>query len=277
MKSNKQRREEIMQLRLKRAARALEPHPRGEVVSPTMPHRRYVDKAFTCIDCGVQQVWTAKQQLWWYEIAKGNPYTAAVRCRPCRKLHAEQLKAMQSHPGANKLGEEVAWLKSLKSEPSDPAKINRLNAALDGRHDSVRKVAVDAIAQWQRPQDEPRLRALVDRPFRGYSNPLHEAAARALLPLLRHPHDEAWVLEQFAMNHNAARPFMEFARAMPDAALHRALMLEAENSDQRRLHNLCMMMEHIARPLPANVVYKLENSNERHLRAYSKRYKAEED
>lgn len=44
----------------------------------------YVDRPFTCKDCGTHEVWTAKQQKWWYEVAKGLLGSIAVRCRPCR-------------------------------------------------------------------------------------------------------------------------------------------------------------------------------------------------
>lgn len=44
----------------------------------------YRDVAFTCIDCGQPQVWRASQQKWWYEIAKGDVESRAIRCRPCR-------------------------------------------------------------------------------------------------------------------------------------------------------------------------------------------------
>ena len=29
----------------------------------------YVDEPFTCKDCGSSEVWTAKQQQWWFEVA----------------------------------------------------------------------------------------------------------------------------------------------------------------------------------------------------------------
>ena len=47
----------------------------------------YVDKPFTCIDCGKNEIWTAQQQQWYYEVAKGSLYATAVRCRSCRKNH----------------------------------------------------------------------------------------------------------------------------------------------------------------------------------------------
>ena len=45
----------------------------------------YLDKTFTCVDCGLEQVWTATQQKWWYEVAKGDVFTTATRCRACRR------------------------------------------------------------------------------------------------------------------------------------------------------------------------------------------------
>jgi hypothetical protein len=45
----------------------------------------YVDLPFTCRDCRVEQVWTATQQKWWYEVAKGYPYSGPRRCNACRR------------------------------------------------------------------------------------------------------------------------------------------------------------------------------------------------
>ncbi len=45
----------------------------------------YEDMEFTCADCGRQETWTARQQQWWYEVAKGSRYSTAVRCRECRR------------------------------------------------------------------------------------------------------------------------------------------------------------------------------------------------
>jgi len=58
----------------------------------------YRDKRFTCKDCGKDEVWTATQQKWWYEIAKGNVWTTATRCRPCRrKDQARKAEARRVH------------------------------------------------------------------------------------------------------------------------------------------------------------------------------------
>ena len=52
----------------------------------------YVDREFTCADCGSRGGWTAKQQQWWYEEAGGYIDSIAVKCRECRtkgKMHGE--------------------------------------------------------------------------------------------------------------------------------------------------------------------------------------------
>jgi hypothetical protein len=50
----------------------------------------YRDYPFQCADCGKLEIWTATQQKWWYEVAKGGILTIARRCRTCRKAHREK-------------------------------------------------------------------------------------------------------------------------------------------------------------------------------------------
>lgn len=109
MKSGKQRRAEIKARRIQRAALSrvdcFEPRPVlpvGSVAADPgqLAHNRtwgqlplfYVDRAFSCRDCNQPQLWTAKQQKWWYEIAKGNIYSHAVRCRPCRRIEQSRVE-----------------------------------------------------------------------------------------------------------------------------------------------------------------------------------------
>ena len=54
------------------------------------PPEYYEDIPFTCRDCGAEEVWTAEQQQWYYEVAQGAIYARAVRCRDCRRKIAEQ-------------------------------------------------------------------------------------------------------------------------------------------------------------------------------------------
>jgi hypothetical protein len=102
-KSCKQRRAEIKAARRKKARKLAgvvnvyqQTVPRGAVAANhvELAHNNtygllpnfYVDRPFTCCDCGAKEIWTAKQQRWWYEIAKGHIDSVAIRCRPCRKV-----------------------------------------------------------------------------------------------------------------------------------------------------------------------------------------------
>ena len=112
MTSGKQRRAAIMARRqerreLAKVARlrppsAVPPPPRGSLpvdVSQLAPnnsygsglprfaqHGYYVDQWYACVDCGKHEIWTAAQQKWWYETAKGYIDSIAIRCKPCRVI-----------------------------------------------------------------------------------------------------------------------------------------------------------------------------------------------
>lgn len=59
------------------------------------PPTEYRDTEFTCEDCGKEECWTAKQQQWWYEVAKGPINARAIRCRDCRRIDRLVKKAAQ--------------------------------------------------------------------------------------------------------------------------------------------------------------------------------------
>ena len=76
---------------------------RGVAVDPTAltPHNSYgptdfvergyyVDKPFVCQACGTSETWTAAQQKWWYEVAKGHVFSTATQCRACRQREKEK-------------------------------------------------------------------------------------------------------------------------------------------------------------------------------------------
>ena len=111
MKSGRQRREELQRKRAmkqeKAEARAREQARKSQVVvntallrptnsysTPDFVERGYyIDRPFRCKDCGKAEVWTATQQKWWYESAKGDVWTVAIRCRPCRRRERERVAA----------------------------------------------------------------------------------------------------------------------------------------------------------------------------------------
>ena len=57
----------------------------------------YRDKKFQCRTCGKQEVWTARQQKWWYEEAGGYLETTAVHCRECRDKRNKEKREQKEH------------------------------------------------------------------------------------------------------------------------------------------------------------------------------------
>lgn len=120
MKSGKQRRAELKTKRKQRKAKQQslttrpQPTPRPLGTAPVnedslAPYKSYgapvyvmrgyyQDVPFRCQGCGKEETWTAAQQKWWYEVAKGYVYSTAKLCRPCRKkAQAQRAEARRVH------------------------------------------------------------------------------------------------------------------------------------------------------------------------------------
>jgi hypothetical protein len=120
MKSGKQRRAELKTKRIQRKAKQqslmtrpqLTPRPLGTAPvneDSLAPYKSYgapgyvmrgyyQDVPFRCQGCGKEETWTAAQQKWWYEVAKGYVYSTAKLCRPCRKkAQARRADARRVH------------------------------------------------------------------------------------------------------------------------------------------------------------------------------------
>ena len=69
------------------------------------PPLYYQNVEFTCVDCGVAEVWTAEQQNWWYEVAKGSIYSGPKSCRPCRDAHREAHQGTPRRSHAERTGD----------------------------------------------------------------------------------------------------------------------------------------------------------------------------
>jgi hypothetical protein len=104
MSSGKQRRAEIKKKRATRKAKTAGKRtpktlptgtapvneallaPNNSYGAPQFVYRGYyLDLPFVCHGCGKEEVWTATQQKWWYEVAKGFAYSTAKLCRTCRR------------------------------------------------------------------------------------------------------------------------------------------------------------------------------------------------
>jgi hypothetical protein len=68
----------------------------------------YIDVAFRCRDCCKEEIWTAEQQKWYDEEAKGSPYARAVRCRDCRK-NTNESKRLQRQQMAKSKAKQVDY------------------------------------------------------------------------------------------------------------------------------------------------------------------------
>jgi hypothetical protein len=120
MKSGKQRRAELKTKRKQRKAKqqslttGAQSTPRPLGTAPVnedslAPYKSYgapgyvmrgyyQDVPFRCQGCGKEETWTAAQQKWWYEVAKGYVYSTAKLCRPCRKkAQARRAEARRVH------------------------------------------------------------------------------------------------------------------------------------------------------------------------------------
>ena len=179
MKSNKQRRNEIKARRLERAARLTKkyeadlestlktdrPVP-GAVLADVevlarynntygeLP-RYYLDRAFTCRDCGTEEVWTAKQQKWWYEVVHGSINSHAIRCRACRRAQSV------TSEGANLLRQQTDRFRALGAKPLTAEALAEIEVALESKWWSLRVVAIQTLGRWGEPDQIARLEAFV--------------------------------------------------------------------------------------------------------------------
>lgn len=71
----------------------------------SLPPLYYYDIEFTCCDCGKIEVWTAKNQQYWYEELGKNVNSRAIRCQVCR-AHINAIKENQQRHMQDKANEQ---------------------------------------------------------------------------------------------------------------------------------------------------------------------------
>jgi hypothetical protein len=117
MKSNKQRRAEIM---ARRAAKKSMLAPAATMTYRYGAPDQYVPVPFTCRDCGAAEVWSVKGQKWWYETMRAHPFSTAIRCRPCRARERERKQLARQDMLAGLMKKQEKTLEALaKNENSN--------------------------------------------------------------------------------------------------------------------------------------------------------------
>ncbi len=282
MKSNKQRRAEIKAHRLGRAARSeaqmrapdqrrdlilratgMEPADLGvlglynNTYGPLPGH--YLDRAFSCRDCGAEEVWTARQQKWWYEIVHGSIESRAVRCLACRRARRAGLAPSRKGEGANRLGEMSERLRGLAGSAPTEASRAEADAALESKWWSLRVLAIAALGRWGTAADIARLCAFVDAPRSRWDLWRIEgagAAVKALAGCLRHPEDDGWAIEVCLRGHGGPWSWREFLSAIPADRIAAFAKEEfaRRDGDADRLLRLLALMHCIGRaPSPTQM------------------------
>lgn len=262
MKSGRQRREELRQKRLERAKRLEErlrasPHgvawpgagvedadrallARHNHTYGTLP-AFYVDTIFTCRDCGQEQVWTAKQQKWWYEERLGPIDSTAVRCLPCRRARRTQ----RAIPGANLLGERRDRLRALGERKPDADARADVEAALADKWWGLRTTAIATLGAWGDEVSVVRLKALLAEHaardgWNSWNGQARAAAFKALGACL--PDAEAhWALAEYLGSAEAVALCDGLAR-QPPAFWEPLIDAEWRRGELRRLERLVRVL-----------------------------------
>ena len=208
MKSGKQRRAELKARRIQRAVRStidcFAPVPvllMGAVAADPEQLRHnntygqfplfYVDRAFSCRDCNQAQLWTAKQQKWWYEVVHGHIDSRAVRCLACRRARRERLR--NAPPGASLLREQTDRLRALGDAKPTASAVAEIEAALESKWWSLRVVAIQTMARWGGEANLAKLHELMaarpegGRRYFAWERVAADAARSALLNRERWP------------------------------------------------------------------------------------------
>lgn len=262
MNSGRRRREEIRQKRLERAKRLearLRASPHGvawpgagvEAADRALLARHnhtygtlpafYVDTVFTCRDCGEEQVWTAKQQKWWYEARLGPIDSTAVRCLPCRRARRTQ----RTHPGANLLGERRDRLRALGTRKPDADARAEVEAALADKWWGLRTTAIATLGAWGDGVSINRLKALLAAHaardgWNSWNRQARDAAFKALGARL--PASEAdWALAAYLDSAEAAA-LRDGLAHQPPAFWEPVIDAEWRRGEPRRLERLAWLL-----------------------------------
>jgi Probable zinc-ribbon domain len=263
-KSGKQRRAEIKHKRLERARRLQETlsrtaHGRHMPADGIEPADRdllarhnntygplpafYADRIFVCRDCSEEQVWTAKQQKWWYEIALGPIDSLAVRCLSCRRAR----RAANDRPGSNLLRERCARLRALAARQPDAAAWQEIEDALADKWWGVRTTAIATLGSWGGTRAVERLKAWASMPipkrWGGWDYDARRASLKALGECL--PASEIdWALEM-CLGSDHVWELRHRLTAQPAAFWEAVIATEWRQDQAPRLQRLCWLLRDV--------------------------------
>lgn len=94
------------------------------------PKYYYLDRERTCVQCGQEFIFSAKEQKFWYETLKFNFRSEAIRCLHCRKSKRNE-NALQNQLNLSH--------QNLKKSPNDPYAMLAVVEALCLYHEKLNK------------------------------------------------------------------------------------------------------------------------------------------
>jgi hypothetical protein len=101
----------------------------------------YRDIEFTCTDCGRKRTWTARQQKWYYEVAKGSLYSTAARCSECRRKRA----AMKGRGDPNPIKHAGTIMKRIRARIDAPLRAAGFEFAGHDSRDLGRPATIEYV------------------------------------------------------------------------------------------------------------------------------------
>ena len=153
------------------------------------PRPYYQDLDFECVDCGAHEVWTAKQQQWWYEVARGPIESKAIRCKACRarrKGGTGELDRMRSRLLELAAGEDTAEARQ------------ELETALSSKWEGIQVIAGRILAAWGGDASRASVRAWLERLCHKHPGGVGAVAEAAkVLARVVEGSDADWILDLY--------------------------------------------------------------------------------
>jgi Probable zinc-ribbon domain len=98
---------------------ALRGNPGRQIFCCDAPRYAYVDEPRTCVQCGAEFVFSAKEQKHWYEVLQFRLDSHAIRCLPCRRQRRSEravqrrLDAVMKFRDSDDAGEVIEFVSAL--------------------------------------------------------------------------------------------------------------------------------------------------------------------